>query len=346
MEVTMRNFRSKAMTAAAAVVLATAVAGGTGAEPAKKFVFGQSGGASMEASQEIFWKPFTAETGIEIEPLVPSSFGKLRAMVESGDVPASLYDLGSSQYEQAVALGLLEKINWDQINPGPMFPEMKREYGFGQTYFSTGMAWKAGTTPIDTWAEFWDVAQFPGKRCLADYPAYTLPLAVMASGVPADQVYPIDIDLAFKMLDQIAPDTIWWTTGSQPPQILMDGEATYCSAWNGRVMPIEGLEFEYNQGLLDIAFYVVPKGAPPDEVEAAMLLLHEWTDPEKQARYAERVFYTASSPDLFDYIDPALKDRMPTSPGNKDRQVLTDAKWWFEHAAEVEQRWAEWKLTR
>ena len=342
----MQKFASKAMAVAGAVLLATAMTGEAGAEPAKKFVFGQSGGASTEASQEIFWKPFTERTGIEIEPLVPSSFGKLRAMVESGNVPASLYDLGSSQLEQAIALGLVEKINWDLINPGPMFEEMKREYGFGQTYFSTGMAWKQGTPPIETWADFWDVEKYPGKRCLADYPAYTLPLAVMAAGVPKDQVYPIDIDLAFEMLDKIAPDTIWWTTGSQPPQILQDGEATYCNAWNGRVMPIEGLEFNYNQGLLDIAFYVVPKGAPPDEVEAAMMLLHDWTDPVKQAKYAERVFYPASSPNLFDYLPEDLKTRLPTSPGNKERQLLTDAKWWFENAEAVEQRWAEWKLTR
>jgi len=334
------------LTVATAALLATAAAGGAGAEPAKKFVFGQSGGASMEASQEIFWKPFTERTGIVIEPLVPSSLGKLRAMVEAGEVPASLYDLGSSQLEQAIALGLLQPINWDQVNPGPMYPEMKREYGFGQTYFSTGMAWKEGTTPLETWADFWDVEKFPGKRCLADYPAYTLALAVMAAGVPPDKVFPIDVDLAFQKLDEIKEHTIWWTTGSQPPQMLMDGEVTYCSAWNGRVMPIPELEFNYNQGLLDIAFYVVPKGAPPDEVEAAMMLLHDWTDPVKQAQYAERVFYPASSPDLFDYLPEELKDKLPTSPGNKDRQLLTDSKWWFENAEAVEQRWAEWKLTR
>ena len=53
------------------VLVAGAVALGS-AEPAKKFVFGQSGGASMEASADIFWKPFTARTGIQIEPLVPT----------------------------------------------------------------------------------------------------------------------------------------------------------------------------------------------------------------------------------------------------------------------------------
>ncbi len=332
--------------AAALALLAAAASGPANAEPAKKFVFAQSGGASYEASVDIFWKPFTERTGIEIEPLIPSSFGKLRAMVESGAVTASLWDLGSSQLEQAIALGIVQKIDWQKVNPGPMYPEMKRDYGFGQTYFSTGMAWKTGTTPIKTWVDFWDVKKYPGKRCLADYAAYTLPLAVMAAGVPKDKVYPIDLDLAFKMLKQIAPDTIWWTTGSQPPQLLRDGEVTYCNAWNGRVMPVKDMEFNYNQALLDIAFYVVPKGAPPDQVEAAMLLLHDWTDPQLEAKYAARVFYPGSSPDLFKYLPEDLKSRLPTSPENKEHELLTDAKWWFENADAVEQRWAAFKLSR
>ena len=328
------------------LLVAAAVALGS-AEPAKKFVFGQSGGASMEASRDIFWKPFTARTGIQIEPLVPSSFGKLRAMVESRQVVASLWDLGSSDLEQAIALNLVEKIDWDKVRPGPMFPEMKREYGFGQTYFSTGMTWKKGTPPLATWADFWNVQKFPGKRCLSDFPSFTLPLAVMAAGVPLEKVYPLDLDLAFRMLDQIKPNVaIWWNAGSQPPQLLKDGEVTYCSAWNGRVMPVEGLEFNYNQGLLDIAFYVVPRGAPPAEKEAAMLLLHDWTDPKLQAEYAKRVFYPGSSPDLFKYLPDDLKGKLPTSPGNKERQLLTNAKWWFDNAEKVQTRWQEWKLTR
>ena len=233
-----------------------------------------------------------------------SSRSSHRASASCGDgrigkVVASLRDLGSSDLEQAIALNLVEKVDWDKVNPGPMFPEMKRDYGFGQTYFSTGSSWKKGTTPISTWADFWNVQKFPGKRCLSDFPSFTLPLAVMAAGVPIDKVYPLDLDLAFRMLDQIKPHVaIWWNAGSQPPQLLKDGEVTYCGAWNGQVMPVEGLEFNYNQGLLDIAFYVVPKGAPPAEKEAAMILLHDWTDPKLQAEYAKRVFYPGSSPDL------------------------------------------------
>ena len=37
-------------------------------------------------------------------------------------------------------------------------------------------------------------------------------------------------------------------------------------------------------------------------------------------------------------------DEFPTTSKNKEVQFLTDAKWWFENADEVETRWQEFKL--
>ena len=343
----MRLRMSKWVLHAAAALAVVSSAPVLAQQPAKKFIFGQAGGTSMEAGKEAFWKPFTARTGIEVEPLVPVNLGKLRAMVESGNINAALWSMGSSDLQQALALNLLEKIDWDKVNPLPMFPETRQDYAFGQTYFSTGMAWKAGTTPISTWADFWNAQKFPGKRCLADLPSYTLPLAMMAGGVPIDKVYPLDLDLAFKMLDQVKPIvSVWWTAGSQPAQLLRDGEVAYCSAWNGQVMPFPNIEFNYNQGSLDLAYYAVPRGANPAEKAAAMLLLHDWTDPKPQAEYAKRTFYPGNSPDLYKYLPEDLKDKLPTSPANKSRQVINDPKWWFANAELVQRRWQEWKLSR
>ena len=42
-----------------------------------------------------------------------------------------------------------------------------------------------------------------------------------------------------------------------------------------------------------------------------------------------------------------LKDRIdefPTTAANKEVQFLSNAKWWFENAEEVETRWQEFKL--
>jgi putative spermidine/putrescine transport system substrate-binding protein len=330
---------------AAAIVVAVGI--GSAQEMAKRFVFGSPGGVSTEANQEIFWKPFTARTGIEIIAEVPSSFGKLRAMVQSGKVTASLWDLGTLQLEQAKALDLIEPIDWDQISPGPMFPEMRQQYGFGQTYFSTVMAWRADVKAPQSWQDFWNVKDFPGKRSLSNFPAYTLPIAALADGVPPDKLYPLDLDRAFRSLDRIKPSvSVWWTTGAQPGQLLVDNEVQYANAWNGRVATLweQGVRHNFNQGLLDIAWWVVPKGAPPAEKRAAMLFLHEWSDPAKQAEYAKRVYYTGSSPSLAALLPKDKLHMFPTTPENKAKQILANGRWWFENADLVEKRWQAWKL--
>ncbi len=40
-------------------------------------------------------------------------------------------------------------------------------------------------------------------------------IALMADGVPPDKLYPIDADRAFKKLDTIKKNTIFWETNSQ-----------------------------------------------------------------------------------------------------------------------------------
>ena len=78
---------------------------------------------------------------------------------------------------------------------------------------------------------------------------------LLADGVPADKLYPLDLDRAFKKLDEIKPHiTVWWTSGAQSAQLLNDGEVDMVMAWNGRVSALtkEGAKvaFTYNQGIL------------------------------------------------------------------------------------------------
>ena len=57
----------------------------------------------------------------------------------------------------------------------------------------------------------------------------------MADGVPADGVYavlshPEGVDRAFRKLDSIKSQVVWWEAGAQPPQMLVDGEVVMSTA--------------------------------------------------------------------------------------------------------------------
>lgn len=340
------NFRTTLKFMTTGIIFsATALSSSLALAQAKEFRILESGGPSGESIEAAYIKPFTERTGIKVTRESPTSLGKLQAMVQSGNVSSVLVELGSTNLAMARATGLIEPLDWDKINPEPMFEEAQLPDGFGYQYFSTIMAWADGTEPLTSWADFWNVDKFPGTRALPDYPLYTLPLALLADGVKPDELYPMDVDRAFESLEKIRDDVaVWWQAGAQSPQLLQDQEVTYAAAWSGRIVDNPNLGYTYDQGLLQASYFVVPKGADPAQKEAAMGLLHEMSKATNQAKAATMIPYTGASPDIEAEIPTDLLHQYPTSEKNKAVQVLTDPEWTAEHAADIERRWQEFKL--
>jgi putative spermidine/putrescine transport system substrate-binding protein len=305
----------------------------------------EAGGLSGDSIEKGYLDPFTKNSGVRVVRENPSGLGKLRAMVEAGNVTSVLLELSSPELEQAKALDLVEPLDWEAIAPEPMFEEAKDEKGYGYQYYTTLMAWREDAKAPQSWQDFWNVEEFPGKRALPDYPSYILPMALLADGVPVEELYPLDLDRAFASLEKIKDDVaVWWQAGAQAPQLLQDNEVQYAVAWSGRVAGQEGIDYTYQDGQLDIAFFVVPKGAPAEAIEVANGILYEMSVPENQAMAADVVSYTGNSPDLEPLLPKDRIEEFPTVAANKDVQFLSDATWWFKNAEEVETRWQEFKL--
>jgi len=303
-----------------------------------------AGGQWADAVDVCVHKPLEAERGIKVIADSPGGFAKLQAMIESGNINYTAFDLSTGELERAKALGLLDPIDWQKVDPFPMFPEAKDEYGIGTSYFSTIMAWREDAKAPKDWVEFFDTVNFPGKRALPDYPDYVLPFAAIGDGVPVDQLFPLDLDRAFKTLDRVKADTIWWQAGAQPPQLLQDNEAQYAISWSGRVVGKEGVRTSFNQGMLDFSWFGIAKGADPAEKEAAWIWLHVQTDPKVQACVAQYISYTGPSPELEALLPKEKLHEYPTYSENKKVQWLANAKWWNENADVIEKRWQEFKL--
>lgn len=305
----------------------------------------ESGGPSGDSIEQAYVKPFAEKGGVKVVRESPSGIGKLQAMVQSKNVTATLVELGSTQVAMARTLGLIEPLDWAAINPAPMYPEAKLPDAFGYQYFSTVVAWEKGAKKPANWADFWNVRDFPGKRALPDYASYALPLALLADGVKPENLYPLDVDRAFASLQKIkAHVAVWWTSGAQAPQLLEDKEVKYAAAWSGRIVGNPRLEYTYNQGLLQVSYFVVPKGADPAAKAAAMGLLHEMSELKNQSVASAIIPYTGANPG----IDKTFaKDRVndyPTSEANRKLQVLSDPNWTADNVKVIEKRWQEFKL--
>ena len=78
-------------------------------------------------------------------------------------------------------------------------------YAYDKTRFSS-------KTPASV-ADFFDIENFPGKRGMRKSPQVNLPWALIADGVPRDQVYdtlttPEGVDRAFRKLDTIKHEVL------------------------------------------------------------------------------------------------------------------------------------------
>ncbi len=331
--------------AAASLPAFSILAAGGARAQSKEIRMIEAGGLSGDSIQVGYIDPLKAKTGINVVRESPSSLGKLRALVESGQTSATLFELGSGIALQAKKLGLIEPIDWAAVNPAAMFPEAKAEYGFGYQYFSTIMAWRAGAKEPKTLTEFFDTKAFPGKRCLPDFPHYCLPFALQATGVPIDKLFPLDVDTAFKKLDEIKKDVaVWWKAGAQPPQLMKDNEVQYSICWSGRVVGDPAFGLNFAGGKADLSFFGIVKGSKPEDKAAAYKLMHEMSLAENQAKAAAVISYTGPSPDL-DALLP--KDKLwqyPTSKQNKAVQYFENAEWWAENGEAVNKKWEAFKL--
>ena len=86
-----------------------------------------------------------------------------------------------------------------------------------------------------TWADFWDVAKYPGKRGLRNGVRGNLEIALMADGVAPGDVYKVlatsdGVDRAFRKLDQLKPYIVWWQTDAEAARILGSGDVLMTSA--------------------------------------------------------------------------------------------------------------------
>ena len=326
------------------------------AEPPKpaQIVVNDSGGAMQNAMRAAFYAEFEKRYGIKVVNTSPVDLGKLQAMVKSDNIEWAVTEIGGQDAILAEKFGLFEPLDLKVIDLSN-YPKhlQNRKSVFPKGVYSTVMGYrtdvfKEGSRP-KTWAEFWDVQKFPGPRTMQNAPIDNLEFALLADGVTPDKLYPIDVDRAFKKLDQIKKHVaVWWTTGAQSAQVLIDKEAVLGTAWNGRyyVLIDQGapIAIEWNQGVMKESSFGIPKGAKDAYWGQKFLSLVAVA--KAQGVYANIIGYPGLNLEAIKFTDAKLIPFLPTSPENFPKQWWTDLAWWADNGPAVTERWSRWMLQK
>ena len=328
------------------------------------------GGAYTKSQQRAYHQPYMdANPGIKIVNDDSASEGasKLRAMSEAGNVT---WDLLDAEAPNAITLcdeGLVEEIDHDvQLAMAPDGTKASVDFGksivsacfIPQIAYSTTVGFRSDAFKEEPtkMADLFDLKKFPGKRSLEKRPDPNLEWALIADGVDPEDVYDVldteaGVKRAFAKLDTIKDQVVWWTKGSQPMQLLSDGEVAFGSGYNGRLF--EAIEVDkqpikmlWDAQAIQLDGWVVPKGAP--NKEEVMKYLRFATDTQRLADQAKYISYgplrASSAPMVGKHADLGIEmgPHMPTAPENMKGAFFYDFEWWADNKDDMAERFESW----
>jgi len=325
------------------------------------------GGAYTKSQIEAYHKPWIAKTGNQIvSEDYNGGLAEVKAQVEAGNVTWDLVDVELSDAVRGCDEGLLEEIDASILPPGDdgmpaaddFIDGTVTDCAVGTIVWSTAVAYDTTKiSGVETMADFFDLDKYPGKRGLRKGPKPNMEFALIADGVPVDEVYevlgtPEGVDRAFAKLDTIKDSVVWWEAGAQPPQLLADGEVVMTTAYNGRIfnaMAAEGKPFEimWDGQVWDLDLWVIPKGAPNKELALDFMTFS--TDTKRLAGQAAWISYgpvrKSSNPLIGSYAtkpDLQMGPHMPTAPENFKNALQNDFEFWADNQDELNERFNAW----
>lgn len=322
-----------------------------GAAAADQITFVSQGGAYQQAQTVAILDPAAKSLGLTInQDSSPDAWPVIRTQGATGKPTWDVVDTPTQDCVRGGRADLIEKLDFSKIPNAATIPAAyKTAYSVPYEFYSSVLAYntsKYAKGGPQSWADFWDVKKFPGTRALRNHPLATLEAALMADGVAPDKLYPLDVDRAFRKLEEIKPNiAVWWTSGGQSAQLVQGGEVDMVMMWSGRIAAVmeAGADagFTFNQGILQNTSLCILKNAP--NLANAVRFVNAAIDPKLQANLPLNIPYGPGNPAAFDtgIIPAALAAKLPSAPENAKRQAVLSAEWWTSEAGEAAlKRWA------
>ena len=333
-----------------AAIVSMPVAAGAG----EKLAIASWGGAYAQSQSKAFFDPFR-NTGVDVTITdyqdEPAAIGT--ALASRGAAP-DVIEIDTQTALMACSEGLLEKIDWKKLG-------LEREKFTGASQqncavpsivFGTVLAYDASKFkpgPMRT-ADLFDLKAFPGKRALRKSPLVNLEWALIADGVSQADVYKVlrtkaGIDRAFKKLDTIKDQIVWWTDGAEPAKLLGTGAAAMASAWNGRItVAVQKDKKPFaivwdNEGL-DWVCWAIVKGSPNKDTGYRFIAFA--SDPGRLAGLAGDIAYGPANKDAGAKIGNSALADLPTAPANMKTALIVDAKFWAANGDVLNERFKAW----
>lgn len=310
---------------------------GARAQAAREITMVNWGGIANQAFQRFYGEPFMAENPgwRVVQDSSGPSLGRIRSMVESGRVTWDLCDSSGSSSIQLGALGLVNRIDYGIVPRDVVIdPAFTLEFGAAPYSFSSVLVYDRSKlpSPPQSWADFWDLRRFPGRRLLRRDALAVLDAAMMSLGRTKENLYPIDVRTAINRVREIRRELVFWTSGSESENIMRTGEAVMGLLWHTRAKVLHEetqgrITWTWNQGILQQGIFVIPRGNPAGEM-AQRLLASMLSKPDPQVGLLQFLGNGPTHRDAAARVPAEFRLFNPTDPENAAKQVVIGTSWW------------------
>lgn len=331
----------------------TAVVALSAAANARDLTVVSWGGAYQDVQKQVYFEPFKAAGTAMNDESWDGGIGVLRAKVQGGNATWDVVQVESEELALGCEEGLFQPLDFAKIGGEAQYlPATVNSCGVGAIVYDFVLGYdkdKLKNAPKG-WADFFDTKTYPGKRGLRQGPKTTLEIALMADGVAPKDVYKelgtdAGVERAFKKLDSIKNDIVWWKAGAQPPQLLASGEVAMTSVYNGRIDAANKKEKKnfgmvWNGALFTIDSWVILKGSP--NTAAAYKFLDYVGKPDIQAKLSENIAYGTSAKDAPKHVKPETLADLPTADANMANAIEINTAFWLENLDRLTERFNKW----
>lgn len=311
------------------------------------------GGAVREAQREAFYKPFREASGVVvINGSYNGDFTKLRRMQAMRHVTWDVVEVEAPELARGCASGIFQPLDESlSLAAQALIPGAVRPCGVGSFVWSMTLAYNPAQLreAPSSWADFWDLERFPGPRGLRQGAKYNLEFALLADGVPADQVYATlatadGVARAFRKLEQIKPHIHWWKAGEEPVRGLRDGSLVMSAAYSGRIGAAQDqgddLRLVWAGSIYDFDYWAIPAGSFNDR--ESRRFIHFASRPEPQKAFAQLIPYGPVNPEALAALTPERVAHLPTAPDNLRFALAMGVEFWSEHGSALDKRFEAW----
>lgn len=302
------------------------------------------GGSLQQAIRDGWVEPFEKATGAKVVLDSPNPKAKLKAMVDAGNVSWDVFTDDSAYILEHCGV-LFEKVDISKFTAAGIDKRfVSNECGVPSAVISYVFAYnedKFRQDPPKSWADFFDLKKYPGKRAVFNSVLTgILEVALLADGVPADKLYPLDVDRALRKLDTIKSSITWTQSTGALTDAFVNNQVDMALSFGGRTLAAARAGAKVavisDHQIVTWDQYAVVKGTK--NKAAAEAFLQFIAQPTQQEKITELRGSGNGNVLAKPKVDPIVARFLP-SP----KAIPQNQEWWAKNFATVSQKFVAWQ---